>query len=113
MTSDCGSGCANSKVDQSLFSHSLPIGLPCSTQTMLNNCIPSEAEVDAEVARVLEHREAKKRKGCPLHVQDIEEVRNRVTNLEVGLNRSSEAMTASHNRLENMMRQLLGNQSQV
>ena len=113
LTSDCGSGCALVEVDQSLFSHSFPIGLPCSTETILNNCVLSEAEVDAEVACILEHWEAEKHKGCPQHVQDIEEVRNRVTNLEVGLNRLGVIMTTLHNRLENMMRQLLGNQSQV
>ena len=97
VTSNCLSGCALVEVNQSLFSHSFPIGLPCSKQTMLNNCVPLEAEVDAEVARILEHREAKKRKGRPQHVQDIEEVRNHVTNLEVSVNRLGKAMIVLHN----------------
>jgi hypothetical protein len=77
---------------------------------MLKGRPPYDAEVDAEVAKEYQRVQDEKRRVKPDHGREIDAVRTRVSELEGGLTRLGETMTASHKRLEDMMQLILQNQ---
>lgn len=76
---------------------------------MLKNRPPYDTEVDVEVAKEFQRIQEEKRTSRPDHGRDIEEVRTRITDLEGNVARLGENVSASHKRLEEMLRQLLQN----
>jgi hypothetical protein len=80
---------------------------------MLKNRPPYNAEVDAEVAKEYQCQQEEKRRARPDHGREIKAVRTRVSDLEGSITRFGENVSASHKRLEDMMRMILRNQCQI
>ena len=79
---------------------------------MLKNRASYDAEVDAEVAKDYQRIQDEKRRVRPNHGSEIEAMRTRVTDLEGSVTRLGADLTASHKRMEDMMRTFFQNQGQ-
>lgn len=86
-------------------------------QTLQNNRVPFDGEVDAEVAKEVKQLEEAKRRPRGNYSTEIEEVRDRVFEVEANVSKLgttvadlSKTMSTSLPRLEAMMEELLGRQ---
>ena len=76
-------------------------------QTLHLGRLPTDTEVDPEVQKEVEKREAEKRNPNFSIANDVEDVRSRVASLEGSMARLEESVTSSNNRVEALLGQLL------